>query len=119
MSQTTDNIIEFYGDTCPHCVSMRPVVSELEKEMGINVQKLEVWSNEPNRAVMEKYNDQISKACGGYAAVPSFINTTTGQALCGAHDKADLKILFEGGDCSGGVCKPHSKMDDSSGANQK
>lgn len=114
-----EEIIEFYGETCPHCISMRPVVSELEKEMSIRVQKLEVWNNESNHAVMEKYSDKISEACGGYAAVPSFINTKTGQALCGAHDKTDLKILFEGGDCSGGVCKPHTKMDDGNGTAQK
>lgn len=105
-----NDIIEFYGETCPHCVSMKPIIEELEKEMNMTVRKLEVWNDPKNRAEMEKHNQLISQACGGYAAVPSFVNTATGQALCGAHDKSDLKILFEGGDCADGVCKPHSKL---------
>ena len=105
-----DHIIEFYGETCPHCVSMKPIVAELEKDMGVEITKLEVWNNEANKKLMMKYEDIIGEACGGFAAVPSFVNTETKQALCGAHDAKDIKILIEGGDCKGNVCKPHSKV---------
>jgi hypothetical protein len=42
--------------------------------------------------------------------VPSFVNTDTNQALCGAHDKEDILALIDGADCKENVCKPHSKM---------
>lgn len=110
MSSDLAHIIEFYGETCPHCLSMRPVIKQLEKELGGEMTKLEVWNNDTNKGVMEKYSDIISAACGGFAAVPSFVNTKTNQALCGAHEAKDLKILIEGGDCSANVCMPHSKL---------
>lgn len=110
MSTKADHIIEFYGQTCPHCASMKPVIAKLEQDLGIEIDKKEVWEHPENRKVMDQYIDVLSEACGGFAAVPSYVNTQTKQALCGAHDAADLKILIEGGDCSGNVCKAHSKM---------
>lgn len=110
MAKQLDNIIEFYGETCPHCVAMRPVIDKLEKKRGIIIRQLEVWNNTKNRAVMERYADIIGEACGGYAAVPSFVNTDTGQALCGAHEVKEIETLIDGGDCSGNVCKPHTKL---------
>jgi len=105
-----DHIIEFYGETCPHCITMRPIVEGVEKDLGIEIQKLEVWNNEDNQKKMSEYGEIIEAACGGFAAVPSFVNTKTNQALCGAHDPADIKKLIEGDDCKGNVCMPHSKM---------
>jgi thiol-disulfide isomerase/thioredoxin len=105
-----DHIIEFYGETCPHCLSMKPVVEKIEKDLGIEITKLEVWNNTDNQKVMQKYEGIIGEACGGFAAVPAFVNTKTNQALCGAHDEADIVNLINGGDCSGNVCKPHTKM---------
>lgn len=105
-----DHIIEFYGETCPHCVSMRPVIAQLEKEIDGEITKLEVWEHPENEATMKQYEAIISEACGGFAAVPSFVNTQTGQALCGAHNPAELKVLIEGGDCKGNVCMPHTKL---------
>ncbi len=75
------------------------------------ITKLEVWNNDENKQIMAKYSEIIGEACGGFAAVPAFVNTKTNQALCGAHEPADIKVLIEGGDCSGNVCKPHSKID--------
>ncbi|MFO0862364.1 MAG: thioredoxin family protein [Candidatus Saccharibacteria bacterium] len=110
MTTTQSDIIEFYGETCPHCLSMKPVVEKIEKDMGIEITKLEVWNNADNQATMKKYEAIIGEACGGFAAVPAFVNTKTNQALCGAHDAEDIANLINGGDCSGNVCKPHSKM---------
>lgn len=106
----TSHIIEFYGETCPHCITMKPIVASIEKDLGIAIEKLEVWNNEDNQKIMAKYDDIISAACGGFAAVPSFVNTKTGQALCGAHDTTEIKKLIEGQDCTDNVCMPHSKM---------
>ena len=108
--KTHTHIIEFYGETCPHCLSMKPTVEKIEKDKGISIQKLEVWNNDANKKVMLKYEKIISDACGGFAAVPSFVNTKTNQALCGAHDEAEIIALIDGADCTGNVCKPHSKV---------
>lgn len=104
------NVIEFYGETCPHCMAMKPVVEQLEKDNDIEIEKLEVWNNSDNQEIMKKYEDIIGEACGGMPGVPSFVNTDTKQALCGAHDPADIKLLIDGADCKDNVCKPHSKM---------
>lgn len=104
------DVIEFYGETCPHCISMKPLIKKLEKEHNVEINKLEVWNNTENQKVMQKYQAIIEQACGGFAAVPSFVNTKTHQALCGEHDEADIVALMEGADCSNNVCKPHSKM---------
>ncbi len=104
------HIIEFYGETCPHCLSMRPVIKQLEKDLGGEITKLEVWGNTENAAKMAEYESIISDACGGMMGVPNFVNTQTKQALCGAQDEAMLKELIEDGDCKNGVCMPHTKM---------
>lgn len=109
-NQNLSHIIEFYGETCPHCLSMKPLIRELEGELGGEITKLEVWNHENNKAIMKQHEAVIAEACGGFAAVPSFVNTQTNQALCGTHEKADLKNLIEGGDCSGNKCMPHSPM---------
>jgi thiol-disulfide isomerase/thioredoxin len=109
MAKKYGHVIEFYGETCPHCMAMKPVVAEIEKETGHKIEKLEVWNNEENARKMEEFEDIISEACGGMAGVPAFVNVDTKQSLCGAHDKEDIIMLMEGGDCSNNVCKPHSK----------
>ncbi len=104
------DVIEFYGETCPHCLSMKPVVQKIEADNKVEIKKLEVWNDKENQTVMKKYEDIISIACGGFAAVPSFVNTKTNQALCGAHDEAEIVALLNGEDCTENVCMSHSKM---------
>lgn len=104
------HVIEFYGETCPHCMSMKPVLAEIESETGTKLERLEVWGNTENAKKMDGYNELIGAACGGLPGVPSFVNTDTKQALCGAHDKADIVALMSGADCKDNVCKPHSKI---------
>lgn len=110
MAKKYGHVIEFYGETCPHCMSMKPVLRDIEKDTGVKIEQLEVWNNASNLKKMEKYNDIIEMACGGYAGVPAFVNTETNQALCGTHDKADIIMLMLGDDCSDNICKPHSKI---------
>ena len=110
MTKKNHNIIEFFGETCPHCIAMKPVIENIEKEKGIEIKKLEVWNDADNQEVMKKYESIISEACGGFSAVPAFVNTKTNQALCGAHDKEDIIALINGVDCKNNVCIPHSKI---------
>jgi len=72
------NLIEFYGEECPHCKRMEKTVSEFEKKHKITITKLEVWHNDKNKEVMESIL-QFSK-CGG---VPFFFNKENGKFVCG------------------------------------
>lgn len=78
-------LLEFYGDTCPHCIEMKPVVEQLEKELGVEVEKFEVWNNEENVKKMEEYDKGL---CGG---VPFYFNTESGAHICGSADLDALK----------------------------
>ncbi len=109
MAKKYGQVIEFYGETCPHCMSMKPIVASIEEETGAKLDKLEVWNNEENARKMESHYELIGEACGGLPGVPAFVNVDTKQALCGAHDKADIIALMEGADCKNNICKPHSK----------
>ncbi len=79
------SFLEFYGEDCPHCKEMHPLVEKLEAELGIQVEKYEVWGNEENSVKKEKYDTGL---CGG---VPFFFNTETGQHICGSTDYESLK----------------------------
>lgn len=69
---------------------MKPIVAELEQELGLTFEKREVWNNEANA-------DQFQKAdnnrCGG---VPFFWNDKTDKFICGGTDKETLKKLMLG-----------------------
>jgi len=83
-------LLEFYGETCPHCVEMHPLVERLEKELGVKVEKKEVWENEENAEEQAKYDKGF---CGG---VPFFFNTETEKHLCGSVDYETLKAWAQG-----------------------
>ncbi len=36
----------YYGTECPHCERMMPLIEKLEKELGVTVDKKEVWHDE-------------------------------------------------------------------------
>lgn len=79
------HLIEFYGNECTHCNAMKPLVAKLEQETGVTVDKFEVWHDEENAKKME----EIDKGeCGG---VPFFVNTKTGDKMCGAVSYDKLK----------------------------
>lgn len=83
-------LLEFYGEGCPHCVLMKPLVERLEKEEGVKVGQFEVWENEENAAKKDEYDEGD---CGG---VPFFINTDSGAKICGSVDYEALKGWAEG-----------------------
>lgn len=77
-------LLKFYGETCPHCIQMKPIVEEVESELGVTIEKLEVWNNEANAARLAEHDRGL---CGG---VPFFINTETGAHICGSTTKPEL-----------------------------
>lgn len=83
-------LLEFYGETCPHCISMKPRVEQLETEMNLQVEKFEVWNNEENAEKMKEYDTGL---CGG---VPFFFNTDSKQFICGGVDYETLKRWAQG-----------------------
>lgn len=83
-------LLEFYGETCPHCLSMRPLVEKTETDLGVEIKKFEVWNNEDNAAEMGKYDRGL---CGG---VPFYFNTDSKQFICGATDQASLNAWAKG-----------------------
>ncbi|KKW29341.1 MAG: hypothetical protein UY72_C0048G0003 [Candidatus Uhrbacteria bacterium GW2011_GWD2_52_7] len=83
-------LLEFYGETCPHCVEMRPMVEKLEKELGVTVEKYEVWNSEENAKKLEEIDRGL---CGG---VPFFYNTENEKFICGSCSEEDLKTWMVG-----------------------
>ncbi len=83
-------LLEFYGETCPHCLSMKPLVAAMEKKLKVEVEKLEVWNNEENAKKMADYDRGL---CGG---VPFFYNTESKQFICGSSDEETLHNWAKG-----------------------
>lgn len=79
------HLLEFYGDECPHCVRMRPLIERLEKELGVSVDRFETWHNEENEKKRQEYDKDF---CGG---VPFFYNTKTNKWICGEASYEELK----------------------------
>ncbi|MFA4846078.1 MAG: hypothetical protein WC654_05975 [Patescibacteria group bacterium] len=67
----------YYGEECPHCHQMLPIVDKLIKK-GIVIEKRETWHNEENAKQLEKVD---GGKCGG---VPFFWNDDSEQFICGA-----------------------------------
>ncbi len=83
-------LIEFFGKECPHCTRMQPLVEQLEKEEGLKLTTYEVWHDKSNQEKMREYDKGM---CGG---VPFFINTATGQFICGESTYEHLKAWAKG-----------------------
>ncbi len=64
---------------------MEPLVERLGDELGMRIERIEVWHNEANAKLMREYDKSY---CGG---VPFFYNKKTGKWICGAADYERLK----------------------------
>lgn len=84
-------LIEFFGQECSHCLTMEPIVKQIELG-GIEVKKYEVWHNAENAELMETY-DSGGEFCGG---VPLFVNDETGELICGETSYENLLKLAGG-----------------------
>mgnify|MGYP002725604067 CR=1 FL=1 len=83
----------YYGDGCPHCHEMMPIVDKLIKS-GIKIEKLETWSNDENASKLES----IDKGkCGG---VPYFWNDESEQWICGSTTEERVAKWAAGEDLS-------------------
>jgi thiol-disulfide isomerase/thioredoxin len=78
-------LLDFYGTECYHCRKMDPLVERLEQETGVKVKKIEVWHNDENMRLLQKYDKDF---CGG---VPFFYNVKTGKWICGEATYEKLK----------------------------
>lgn len=83
-------LLEFYGKECGHCLTMAPLVEQMEKELDVTVEKLETWHDEANARKQEEYDTGL---CGG---VPFFFNTDTKKFLCGESSYEELKAWAQG-----------------------
>jgi hypothetical protein len=69
---------------------MAPLIERLEQELGVKVQRIEVWHNEDNAKLLQELDQG---RCGG---VPFFYNLKTGKWICGATSYENLKKWAEG-----------------------
>lgn len=84
-------LLEFYGKECPHCITMIPIVERVEKELGVEIRKLETWHDTENEALRKEKD--AGKVCGG---VPFFFDEATRKTLCGASSYEELKAWAKG-----------------------
>ena len=80
---TNDRLLMFYEEECDPCVVMETLVQKIEKELGVNIDRLEVWGNQENKHLLEKYS--------GVSIVPLFYNESTGVRISGETDFGTLK----------------------------
>lgn len=85
----TPKLIKFYGQECHFCHLMDPIDQKLESDLGVHLEKLEVWHNRENAQLLKS----VDTMCGG---VPFYVNTETGRVLCGAVDYETLKVWAQG-----------------------
>ncbi len=78
-------LLEFYGEECPHCMNMHPLIERLEKEEGVKVEKYEVWHNKDSAQKMREYAE------GRCMGVPFFFNTANEDFICGEVDYERVK----------------------------
>lgn len=83
-------LYDFYGETCPHCVEMKPLVDKVEKELGVTIERVEVWNNEENA---KKLADIDNGLCGG---VPFFWNSEMKTFICGSTEEEMLMAWAKG-----------------------
>jgi len=83
-------LLEFYGEGCPHCQKMAPLVEKLKETEGIEIEQFEVWNNTENAQKQAKYDTGL---CGG---VPFFYNTESKKHLCGSTEYEELKKWAQG-----------------------
>ena len=81
-----NNLLSFYGEECPHCLKMHPLLDKLENEANVKVERIEVWHNDENAKKLEGLPGYAD--CGG---VPFFFNSKTKKSICGEATYDELK----------------------------
>lgn len=81
-------IIFVHSNSCPHCIRMKPIVTELEGE-GHKF----YWAESSDIESRELISNCFSDLIGGY--VPQFICPATGKEQTGAMNKEELKTFSD------------------------
>ena len=79
----------YYGEECPHCHHMMPLVDKLIGE-GREIQKFETWHNEEHAAMLEKADGGVVVVCR------SFSQYRHNQFICGAADEERVRAWADG-----------------------
>jgi len=87
----TADFAEFYGQDCPYCKQMEPVIAQVEQETGIKFEKIEIWHNQTNAKTFELHATEIKRDCMGALGVPAFYSVKNKKAVCGLQTKEELK----------------------------
>ncbi|MEK6849453.1 MAG: hypothetical protein AABY01_02695 [Nanoarchaeota archaeon] len=82
---TAHHLLAYYGNGCPHCDNMDPLIRKLERELHVKVIEKEVWHNDENAEELSKVDNG---KCGG---VPFFYNAKNKKWICGQCDYDELK----------------------------
>lgn len=69
---------------------MLPRIAQVEKELGVTIDRREVWHNEENAKMFAKVD---RGNCGG---VPFYYNTESKKFLCGESSYEELRAWAEG-----------------------
>ena len=78
-------LMEFFGEECPHCLALKPMIERLKKEEGVTIESFEVWHNDDNAKKLEEIDCDL---CGG---VPFLYNTETKKFICGEATYEEMK----------------------------
>ncbi len=79
-----DKIIMYYGEGCPHCERLKPLIKRVEEDLGINITRKEIWGNEDNKEEFKGLKDKIFSQCGeGELIVPTLYSPITDKLRCG------------------------------------
>lgn len=89
-------ITAFYGQECPYCVAIIPVVEKLEKEDGVEFEELEIWHNEKNKQRIKSLENLYEKECDGNFVVPSFYDAEGDRLICNPGSYENLKKWIYG-----------------------
>lgn len=83
--------IFFYGEGCPHCLNVEKFVAENKVEEKFKFEKLEVFNNQDNLALMLQY----TKKCGleGDAAMGVPVYWDGQSAQCFSGDEPIINFL--------------------------
>ena len=84
------DLVYFTGTECTHCKSMEPVITQVEKDLGISFNRKEVWHNMANQDEFRKL------AIGKCEGIPFFYNKKTGKSICGRASFDGLKAWATG-----------------------
>jgi thioredoxin 1 len=88
LESTTPVLVDFWGDHCPACVRIAPILQELADEYGDRVKILKLHAAE-NMATSAKY---------GIRSMPTVLGFESGQVqgqLQGARPKSDFEELIQ------------------------